>query len=309
MNPRRALVNAGHDLRVMAAILTDAYLRPKPRATDGPLVTVVISAYNRSEVLRYALASAVAQTYRRLEVLVVGDGCTDDSEEVVAAVDDPRVRWINLEENTGSQAGPNQEGLRSARGELIVYLGQDDLWRCDHVAILVADIERTGADVTSTVPSFVWPRPVPVRRFVSPAPGTYVPPSALMHRRAAAEAIGGWRDFRETVRPPDDDFVWRLRESGARFSRVRALSVLKFASAQRRDSYRDGRYSEQAAGSRRVDNRTFAAREVLTALALFPFRRRYGRYAGELVDPAAASTPGGTMTEFRRIRGLEQRPR
>jgi glycosyltransferase involved in cell wall biosynthesis len=306
VNPGRALLNAGHDLRVMAAVLTEAYLRPRPRADGGPLVTVVISAYNRSEVLRYALASAVAQTYRRLEILVIGDACTDDSEETVAAVGDPRVRWINLEHNTGSQSGPNQEGLRSARGELIAYLGQDDLWRRDHVAILVADIERTGADVTSTVPSFVWPRPVPVRRFVSPALGTYVPPSALMHRRSAAEAIGGWRDFRETVRPPDDDFVWRLRESGARFSRVRALSVLKFASAQRRDSYRDGRSSEQAAGSRRVDNRTFAAREVLTALALFPLRPWHGRYAAALVDPAAKAVPGGVMTEFRRIRGLER---
>jgi glycosyltransferase involved in cell wall biosynthesis len=293
----------------MAAVLTEAYLRPKPRATDGPLVTVVISAYNRSEVLRYALASAVAQTYRRLEILVVGDACTDDSEEVVAAAGDPRVRWINLKRNTGSQAGPNQEGLRSARGELIAYLGQDDLWRRDHVAILVDDIERTGADVTSTVVSLVWPPPIPVRRFVSPALGSYVPPSALIHRRATAEAAGGWRDFRETVRPPDDDFVWRLHAAGARFSRVRALSVLKFPSAQRRDSYRDGRSSEQARGSRRVDNRTFAAREVLTALVLFPFRPWYGRHPAALVDPAAASTPGGVMTEFRRIRGLEQRPR
>src|SRR4051794_34814457 len=107
VNPLLALRNAGHDARVMTAVLTEGYLRPRPRATEGPLVTVVISAYNRSEVLRFALASAVAQTYRRLDVLVVGDACTDGSEAVVAAVGDPRVRWINLERNSGSQAGPN----------------------------------------------------------------------------------------------------------------------------------------------------------------------------------------------------------
>jgi hypothetical protein len=107
------------------------------------------------------------------------------------------------------------------------------------------------------------------------------------------------------VRPPDDDFVWRLRDGGARFSRVRGLSVIKFASALREGSYRDGRCDEQVAASRRIDNRTFAAREVLTALLLLPFRRTHGR--DPAVDPAAAATPGGTMAEFRRIRGLEQR--
>ena len=56
MSVRRRLVDAGHVLRVIAAVLSDAYVRPLPRAGDGPLVTVLIPAYNRSEVLRYALA-------------------------------------------------------------------------------------------------------------------------------------------------------------------------------------------------------------------------------------------------------------
>lgn len=295
----------GHNVRVMAAVMSDAYLRPRPRVTDGPLVTVLISAYNRSAVLRYALASAIRQTYPKLDILVVGDGCTDDSEQVVAAAGDPRVRWINLDRNTGSQAGPNQAGLRAARGELIAYLGQDDLWRRDHVALLVADLERTGADVTSTVTSYAWPRPVPVRRFVSPAPGGFVPPSSLMHRKAAADSAGGWLDFRETVLPPDEDFFRRLRASSARFSRVRALTVLKFGSAVRPGSYVDGRSSEQATGSRRIERRSFVASEVLAAAALAPLRGRYGRYAVTTVDPATREVPGGVMTEYRRLRGLE----
>jgi glycosyltransferase involved in cell wall biosynthesis len=288
----------------MAAVLNDAYLRPLPRAEDGPLVTVLIAAYNRSEVLRYALASAIGQTYRNLEILVVGDACTDDSEQVVAAAGDPRVRWMNLESNSGSQAGPNQAGLEAARGELIAYLGQDDVWRRDHVALLVADIERTGADATSAVPSFVWPRPVPVRRLESPRAGDAVPTPSLMHRRAAGLAAGGWRDHRQTVLPPDADFLVRLRQGGARFSRVRALSLLKFASALRRDSYRDGRFEEQAAAARRVDSRWFAAREALAALASMPLRPWYGRHAEALVPADLTAQPGGVMAEYRRIRGL-----
>ena len=303
MSLRRLVADLGHEPRVIAEVLTDAYVRPLPRVAGGPLVTVVIAAYNRSEVLRHALASAIRQTYRNLEILVVGDACTDDSEQVVAAAGDPRVRWMNLDRNAGSQAGPNQAGLEAARGELIAYLGQDDVWRSDHVALLVADIERTGADVTYGVTSYVWPRPVPVRRLMSEAPGAWVPPSSLMHRRAAAVAVGGWRDHRTTVRPPDHDFVARLHEAGHRFSRVRALSVVKLGSGVRRGSYRDRRDNEQAAVARRIDRRSFVAREVSAAIALAPARRRHGRWPE--LDAAALSAPGGIVAQLRRIRGLE----
>jgi glycosyltransferase involved in cell wall biosynthesis len=296
------LTRARGHARLLGAILSDAYLRPLPRAGDGPLVTVVIATYNRSAVLRHALASVLRQSYARLEVLVVGDACTDDSGEVVRSFGDPRVRWINLPVNSGSQSGPNQAGLSEARGELIAYLGHDDLWRRDHVALLVADLAGRPVDVTSSVAVLVYPRPVPKRAFASPPPGEFVPPSSLMHTAEAGARAGGWRDFRETVRAPDEDFVWRLRTSGARFSRVRALSVVKFASSQRAGSYLDGGAREQAAFARRLERRSFAAREVATGLALEPLRPliRLPR-----VDPAADAVPGGRVREYRRIRGLE----
>ena len=295
-------MSVGTHARLIGEIVSSEYIRQKPRVFDGPLVTVVIATYNRSEVLRYAVASALGQSYRRLEVLVIGDACTDDSERVVTSFGDPRVTWTNLKQNSGSQAGPNQAGLGAASGELIAYLGHDDLWRRDHIALLVADLQRSGADVSSTVTSYVWPRPVPVRRFVSPPLGRYVPPSSLMHTRRAADDVGGWRDHRETVRPPDDDFLWRLKEDGKRFSRVRALTVVKFASAVRPASYRDRRFDEQASASRRIDRRGFVAQEVLTGLALFPLR---SRAPGPAIRPDAAAIPGGVVSEYRRVRGLQ----
>jgi glycosyltransferase involved in cell wall biosynthesis len=291
--------------RRMGALLSDAYLRPNPRATDGPLVTVVIATYNRSEVLGFAIESAVRQTYRRLEILVVGDACTDDSEQVVASLGDPRVKWMNLEENSGSQSGPNNAGLRAAGGELIAYLGHDDLWRPDHVALLVADLQLREADVSSTIVSSVWPRPLPVRRVWSPPLGEFVPPSCLMHTLAAARAAGEWRDYRDIVRPPDFDFVERLGQSGARFSRVRALSVIKFPSAVRTDSYLEHRSAEQAAFSRRIGRRSFVAREALTAMALYPLQS-FAR--SPALDPSASTRPGGLVSEWRRVRGLDGPP-
>jgi len=87
--------------------------------TKPPLLTIIIPTYNWSTVLPYSIGSALRQTFSNFEVLVVGDGCTDDSESVVRTHGDKRVRWINLPANTGHQSAPNNEGLRQALGEYI----------------------------------------------------------------------------------------------------------------------------------------------------------------------------------------------
>lgn len=112
-----------------------------------PLVTVIVATYNWSTVLPYSIGSALRQTFRDFELLVVGDGCTDDSAEVVSALGDPRVRWINLPKNSGHQSGPNNEGLRQARGKIIAYLGHDDLWIPHHLSILIGALDSERADI------------------------------------------------------------------------------------------------------------------------------------------------------------------
>ena len=68
-----------------------------------PRVTVVIPTFNWSTVLPYSIGSVLRQTFADFELLVIGDGCTDDSEAVVRAVGDARVRWLNLPRNTGQE--------------------------------------------------------------------------------------------------------------------------------------------------------------------------------------------------------------
>jgi len=86
-----------------------------------PRVTVIIPTWNWSSVLPCSIGSVLRQTWTDFELLVIGDCCTDDSESVVTrlAQTDSRIRWINLPQNSGQQAGPNNEVLRIARGELI----------------------------------------------------------------------------------------------------------------------------------------------------------------------------------------------
>jgi glycosyltransferase involved in cell wall biosynthesis len=82
--------------------------------TDPPAVTVILPTYNSSGTLRLALESLRIQSFRDLEVWVVGDGCTDDSESVVASAGD-RFRWRTCLATPARRAGP-ERGLRRARG-------------------------------------------------------------------------------------------------------------------------------------------------------------------------------------------------
>src|SRR5690349_5523660 len=88
-------------------------------AASAPLVTVVVATFDSRLTLACALDSVRRRRCRDFEVWVVGDACTDGSEAVVSALGDPRFQWTNLPRNSGSQAGPNNEGLRRARGRFV----------------------------------------------------------------------------------------------------------------------------------------------------------------------------------------------
>jgi glycosyltransferase involved in cell wall biosynthesis len=219
----------------------------------SPRVTVIIPTYNWSSVLPYSVGSALGQTFRDLEVLVVGDGCTDDSEAVVEAIHDPRLRWMNLPGNTGHQSDPNNEGLRQARGELIAYLGHDDLWLPHHLALLVGALSG-GADLVHSITELVHPdgnvQAYPTR--FEFRPGMNIAPSSLVHRRTVTEAVGGWGRYTELREDPETDLWRRAHRAGYRFGFVPRLTVVKFPASWRRDAYRTRACHEQAAWSRRI---------------------------------------------------------
>jgi glycosyltransferase involved in cell wall biosynthesis len=97
-------------------------------ATDSPLVSVVIPAFNAAATLDETLRSVRSQTHRALEIIVVDDGSTDDTRALAqrhAAVDD-RVLVVT-QDNAGVAAARN-EGVRRGRSGLIAFLDADDLW-------------------------------------------------------------------------------------------------------------------------------------------------------------------------------------
>jgi hypothetical protein len=114
-----------------------------------PLVSVCVATYNRAELLtERCIPSILGQTYGRLELIVVGDGCTDATEAVVARIRDPRLTFKNLRargdypedpERRWMVAGtyPANEAISLARGDFITYLDDDDEYLPDRLEKLV----------------------------------------------------------------------------------------------------------------------------------------------------------------------------
>lgn len=188
-----------------------------------PRVSIVIPVYNRADCLGRTLESALAQTYRDFETIVVDDGSTDGTSELVARRF-PGVRLIRLERNAGPSVARNR-GVAAARGALIAFLDSDDLWSPEKLAIHVADLDRrpdvvlsfsdvlrgpTGLDDAYSAVSPYDPK-APFGGFLE---GNPVPTaSAVVVRKESFEAVGG---FDGRFRTGEDRDLWlKLAARGA----------------------------------------------------------------------------------------------
>jgi glycosyltransferase involved in cell wall biosynthesis len=95
-----------------------------------PLVTAVVPNYNYERYLRLALDSALGQTHRDVEVVVIDDGSTDGSHAILDSYGD-RIRWFR-QKNAGVSAARNR-GIAEARGEFVAVLDADDVWHADKI--------------------------------------------------------------------------------------------------------------------------------------------------------------------------------
>jgi glycosyltransferase involved in cell wall biosynthesis len=97
-----------------------------PGAGVPGLVSVIVPCYNRADIVGETIDSLLAQSYQSFEIIVVDDGSTDNTRDVLLAYTDPRVRYF-FKSNGGLSAARNF-GLDQAAGEFIAFLDSDDLW-------------------------------------------------------------------------------------------------------------------------------------------------------------------------------------
>jgi glycosyltransferase involved in cell wall biosynthesis len=186
-------------------------------AGANPLVTAILPAFNRASSLPRAIDSVLAQSYADIELIVVDDGSTDETPQIL-----DRYRGaarILRQGNAGPYAARNL-ALRHARGELVAFIDSDDAWLPDKiarqvplmrpgVALVYGDIVIVGAPRDDAPPSSRtgFARVHPHRGYVAGnlAWGNFVPTCTALVRRTALEEIGG---FDEKSRLSADYLAW-----------------------------------------------------------------------------------------------------
>ena len=117
------------------------------------LVSVIILTYNRASLIQESIASVLAQTYSELELLVVDDGSSDDTENVVRGFNDNRVRYFRFD-HTGHTGRLKNFAIQKAIGDYIAFNDSDDNWKEDKLSIqmkLFNDCPNIGFSITDVI--------------------------------------------------------------------------------------------------------------------------------------------------------------
>jgi hypothetical protein len=115
---------------------------------NGPLVSVIIPTYNRAHLIERAIQSVLLQEYSPLEIIVVDDGSTDNTTDLIARKY-PQVSYVK-QTNSGPSAARNH-GIRLSSGDIIMFLDSDDAWLPGKVRCQVSLLNDAGPSVSCCV--------------------------------------------------------------------------------------------------------------------------------------------------------------
>jgi len=191
-----------------------------------PRVSVVVPLYDKARWVRATLDSIARQTEPDFEVIVVDDGSTDESPEIVARYPDPRVRLVR-QRNAGPGAARNR-GIAEASSGVLAFLDADDEWLPSYLEAGLRALDAAGPDVAATVCGYVV-EPAGVdytevfrrrglrNRVLRVGPGdaplavvhhlAYMCPWSTIVRAPVARRYGGFFD-RERCLYAEDAFLW-----------------------------------------------------------------------------------------------------
>jgi len=191
--------------------------------SDVPHVSVVVAAYNAEVTIEEALASVAAQTYRDFELIVVDDGSTDATPDLLAqhAAMWPWMTWFR-QENSGVATARNR-AIERARGNLIAFQDADDIWLPEKLAEQVPLLDRNPAtDLVFADSAFFPPDPAsPGSLFQQKPPqrgrvlqrllmGCFVLLGTVVVRKSAISEVGGFVDGQTPF--SDVDLILRISE-------------------------------------------------------------------------------------------------
>ena len=225
----------------------------------APKISIITATYNCSHILKYAVTSVLNSDFDDWELIVVGDHCTDDSEAIVAGFNDDRIRFFNLESNSGQQSTPNNFGLSRVRGEYVCYLNHDDMFLPWHLSTMLEASARSPDCII--LASYLDVRPDDERptgenlRILGGGPSsnhpTYNPTrwyiaSSWFMPISIARSAGPWYTENSTFVTPSQDWLFRAWKSGHGISTSLEISLIAVITGGRKAFYKERRDAEHA---------------------------------------------------------------
>ena len=94
------------------------------------MVSIIIPTYNRGYIIKKSIDSVLHQTYEDFELIIVDDGSTDGTKQLIDEYEDDRIKYYSYEHNKGVVYARNY-GMKMAKGDCIVFQDSDDVWHSD----------------------------------------------------------------------------------------------------------------------------------------------------------------------------------
>ena len=110
------------------------------------IVSIILPTYNRAHLIEESIKSVLRQSFQDFELLIIDDGSTDNTEEVVRNIDDPRIKYIKCSENRGASTARNI-GINYSKGEYIAFQDSDDEWYSNKLQMHIDAFKNSSLDI------------------------------------------------------------------------------------------------------------------------------------------------------------------
>ena len=174
--------------------------------TALPRVSILLPAHNRGDVIQFSIESVLVQNFQDFELLIVRDGCTDNTAEVVQSYLGDKVFWFDLTKAPNFGYANRNKILKLAKGAFIAYISHDDLISKDHLTLaLDAFVENLKLEIVflkhvwvskdlDFVPStFTLNDKRNLKQFLK-GQKTRIVSSSIVHKRSCFDKYGYWNE-------------------------------------------------------------------------------------------------------------------
>jgi glycosyltransferase involved in cell wall biosynthesis len=132
---------------------------------DLPLISIITPAYNAAAYIAETIVSVQLQTYSNWELIIVDDGSSDNTSQIIKAYADLDKRIFYYYQTNGKQGKARNLAISKSKGEYLAFLDADDLWMPEKLAVQLDEIKETKADLVFSSMGFIDEKSIPITNF------------------------------------------------------------------------------------------------------------------------------------------------